>query len=331
MTLRKEVIPSGIRVVRRQTQAEGPRFHVGGFGESGGIERYSGGILGARVIAPAPSVGSGAGIGEGVSVVEIAPVVITSFKEPEKRISMQEEFLDLTALDTGRYKGLVIQDPTDRKNVKGFIYLAQAVTNELDPPTPRAIPRLAEAINHYTQINAQVEPRLPVDSRDLFKAPFVYISARRGFNLTEQEARNLGNYLRSGGFVFVDNATPQSEFGPVEASLRKMLRDALGKDARFRVISRDHPIYHSFFDFNDGPPPGSEVGGSGGSLTAPDLEGIFVEGRLVAVYANKGYGAIWENIFRNEPQLKMGVNFVVFALTQHGSIAQQQIEFYSQK
>ena len=32
-----------------------------------------------------------------------------------------------------------------------------------------------------------------------------------------------------------------------------------------------------------------------------------------------------------EPQLKMGLNLVVFALTQQGSIAQQQIDFYSQQ
>ena len=52
--------------------------------------------------------------------------------------------------------------------------------------------------------------------------------------------------------------------------------------------------------------------------------------RLVAVYADKGYGAFWQRESSNEPQLKMGINFVVFALTQKGSIAQQQIDFYSQ-
>ena len=132
------------------------------------------------------------------------------------------------------------------------------------------------------------------------------------------------------------------DFGPGEASLRKMLKQALGKRARFRNLSNEHPIYHSFFDF-DGPPPGEEVDVNYDpsanlyahnstlhyrSKPAHFLEGIFLGDRLVAVYSDKAYGKYWEREYENEPQLKMGVNMVVFALTQQGSIAQQHIDFY---
>lgn len=46
---------------------------------------------------------------------------------------MQEEFVDLDALDTGLTKGLVIQDPEDKQKVKGFVYLAQTEGQEFDP------------------------------------------------------------------------------------------------------------------------------------------------------------------------------------------------------
>ena len=59
------------------------------------------------------------------------------------------------------------------------------------------------------------------------------------------------------------------------------------------------------------------------------LEGITVEERLVAIYSDKGYANKWADTYNNEPQLKMGVNMVVFALTQEGSIAQQKMEFFS--
>ena len=280
------------------------------------------------------AIESGATVGGQAVVPEIAAFArLASTKEPEKRLSMQEEFLDLDALDTGKYKGLVIQDPTNKQDIQGFVYLALAVGEELDPPTPRAIPQLARAVNKYTMINAKVEDRLKLDSRDLFKAPFVYITANKAFNLTAQEVRNVREYLRMGGFVFAENGVPSLEYGPAEASLRKMFKDVLKKDARFIMLSYDHPIHHSFFDFNDGPPPGGEIlSATGGSkVPSPHLEGIFLEGRLVAVYSDKAYGAIWEREFSNEPQLKMGLNLVVFALTQQGSIAQQQIDFYSQK
>ena len=280
------------------------------------------------------AIESGTTVGGQAVVPEIAAFArLASTKEPEKRLSMQEEFLDLDALDTGKYKGLVIQDPTNKQDIQGFVYLALAVGEELDPPTPRAIPQLAKAVNRYTMINAKVDDRLPLDSRDLFKAPFVYITANKGFNLTEHEARNVAEYMRMGGFVFAENSVPHLEFGPAEASLRKMFKDVLGKNARFQMLSHDHPIHHSFFDFNDGPPPGGEIDGSrtGDGIPSPHLEGIFLGGRLVAVYSDKAYGDIWQREFENEPQLKMGLNLVVFALTQQGSIAQQQIDFYSQR
>ena len=280
------------------------------------------------------AIESGASVGGQAVVPEITAFArLASTKEPEKRLSMQEEFLDLEALDTGKYKGLVIQSPTNKQDIQGFVYLALAVGEELDPPTPRAIPQLARAVNKYTMINAKVEDRLPLDSRDLFKAPFVYITANKGFNLTAQEVRNVREYMRTGGFVFAENGVPSLEYGPAEASLRKMLKDVLGKDYRPQMLSYDHPIHHSFFDFDDGPPPGGEILGATGGTTipSPHLEGIFLEGRLVAVYSDKAYGMLWEREFQNEPQLRMGLNLVVFALTQQGSIAQQQIDFYSQQ
>ena len=59
------------------------------------------------------------------------------------------------------------------------------------------------------------------------------------------------------------------------------------------------------------------------------LEGIWIDNRLVAVYSDKGYAIKWAKMTDNEPQLKIGVNMVVFALTQTGGIAQQKMDFFS--
>ena len=288
--------------------------------------------------------GVGTGTEMGVAVVEpdIQPAALISTKEPEKRISMEEEFLDIGALNTGQYKGMVIQDPTDKTNVTGFIYLAVAWGNNLQPNAPRAIPNLTAAVNRYTRIEAQVQPHLFLDSRELMKMPFVFISSSEPFELTKKEAESLGQYMRSGGFVVADNGDPKTEYGPAEASLRKMFREALGTDARMVRLPDDHPIYHAFFDFDSGPPVGVEVNMPPGAWAVADLsdaaqtkmvpylEGIYLGDRLVAVYSDKGYSIKWAQEYENEPQLKMGVNLVVFALTQQGSIAQQQIDYYSQ-
>ena len=126
-----------------------------------------------------------------------------------------------------------------------------------------------------------------------------------------------------------------TEYTPAEASLREMLKASLGRDARFKVIPNDHPIYYSFYDFDDGPPPKRTqerlVHSRDFHPEVPFLEGIFLGERLVAIFTTKEYGRAWEKEFRNEPQLQMGVNLVVFALTQQGSIAQQQIDFYTEQ
>ncbi|MCE5251874.1 hypothetical protein LLG96_16830, partial [bacterium] len=59
------------------------------------------------------------------------------------------------------------------------------------------------------------------------------------------------------------------------------------------------------------------------------LEGVWLGERLVAIYSDKGYAIKWKDLSNNEPQLKMGVNMVVFALTQVGGISVQKMDFFS--
>ena len=122
------------------------------------------------------------------------------------------------------------------------------------------------------------------------------------------------------------------------------MRDALGADDKFLPIVNDHPLYHSFFDFSDGSPQGSDIGyielveefspasvnkSRKLSKSVHYLEGIWLDERLVAIYSDKGYVVNWTQMSNNDPQLKMGVNMVVFALIQEGSIAQQKMDFFS--
>ena len=276
--------------------------------------------------------------------IEVSAVKIKGTKEPEKRIAMREELIDLNALDTGKYKGLIIQDPTDKRKVKGFVYLGTAWAGDLEPTfdsAAKAMPNLVDALNEQTGISAQVDAHLFVDSQELFRTPFIYITADETFELTEREIANLGEYMRRGGFVFADNARPTAEYSQAEAALRKIFGDALGPDGQLQRIPNTHPIYHTFYDF-DGPPVGYELRVSGGRIdrgglsaeiaqTSYSLQGVFLDDRLVAIYSDKGYVHSWAENYGNEPQLRFGINVVIFALTQAGSIAQQQIDFFSER
>jgi hypothetical protein len=286
---------------------------------------------------------TGAGLKLDTGPIELSATRIAGTKEPEKRIAMREELIDLRALDTGKFKGLIIQDPSDRRNVRGFVYLGTAWATDLEPTfdsAAKAVPNLVRALNEQTGITAKVDAHLFVDSQALFRTPFVFLTAQEAFELTAREIENLGEYMRRGGFVFTDNANPTAEFSQAEAALRRIFGDALRGDGVLQIIPNDHPIYHTYYDF-DGPPVGSEleVESTGQqrdnesisiARQSYHLEGVFVDGRLVAIYSDKGYVHTWARNYGNEPQLRFGINAVIFALTQEGSIAQQQIDFYSE-
>jgi len=280
--------------------------------------------------------------GAGVIVPEGLSIGMVTTREPEKQISMKEEMISLDDLDTGQFKAMVIQDPNDKQSVKGFVYIATLWGAQLEPAYKRAVIHLSDAVNRYTNIRSKVDKHLFIDSRKLFDTPFVFLCVDSQFELTDIEARNFGEYLMKGGFAVLDNGRPQDEYGAGEASLRKMLRDCLGNKAKFLPIPNNHPVYHSFFDFEEGPPNGAEINFS--KVTVPGdinkrsttmpkqvlyLEGITAEDRLVAIYSDKGYGIKWAADSNNEPQLRIGVNMVVFALTQEGSIAQQKMDVFS--
>ena len=273
---------------------------------------------------------------------------VTTSKDPDKRIDMREQLLDLNFLDTGKYQAMVVQDPTNKQKIQGYFHIAQAYSARMvernvewnviggDSGTemlqnPHALQNLVDALNEYSNIQADFSARLPLSSRELLDTPWVFVPPM-GFTLTEGELENLGRYLTSGGFLLLDASG--SVGGDVDAFFRQMVKDALGKvgkDARFFRLPQDHPIYHSFFDFDR--PPGGGTGVSG--VRIDYLMGVEVDRRLAVVLSYQSLAYFWENVpFRNirkdytdnSRYLQFGINTIVFALTQQGSITNRVMQ-----
>jgi len=210
-----------------------------------------------------------------------ASIDISSDKEPEQKVDMSLEMLDIDALDTGKYHAMVIQDPRDKKKIKGYFHVsavyARSMKRELNflsgpagrsaiyTDGVRAIPNIVRAINKYTDIKADIGKVYTFDSKELFKTPWIYIACHTMFKLTESEANNLGKYLLSGGFLMADDDWAcKGRTGDI--ALRGMFKDALaavgyvyGRDWNFERLPNDHPLYHCYFDFDDGPPMGNDL------------------------------------------------------------------------
>lgn len=273
-------------------------------------------------------LGLALGLGLALSLGLGACTTLRSLGEPDPVVEAPAARAPIPSdFDTGQYGGVVLQDSSDKRKIQGFVYLSLAWGTRLRPAYPRAIAALAEALNNDTDIQAKVTEHTFLGSSELHRRPFVYISAAEAFDLTDEELESLGRYIRSGGFVVAENGRPDLSFGPAEASLKSMLTGALDGEGKLVKIRDSHPIYRSFFDLQ-GPPFGHAYrpGASADPQRAPrveSLEGIFLDGRLAVVYSDMGYGGFWEQPFENEPQLRMGVNLVVYALTQKGSIAKK--------
>jgi len=219
---------------------------------------------------------------------------------PQDKVSMDLDMMDVNALDTGEYHAMVVQDASDRRNIKGFFHMARAYPGHLfgkrkvgdDIRSARAVARLAEALNRFTRIKADLTGSFPVDSVELFKTPWIYVQARYPFELTASEERNLGRYLLSGGFLVADTVLNGPD-RPAEPSLMDLIKKPLdtqsfkhGRDWDFQVIPHSHAVYHCFFDFPNGPPPCGEfwyISGRYPGEIYKNLHGVFREGRLIAV------------------------------------------------
>ena len=235
-------------------------------------------------------------------------------------------------------KSLVIIDYQNKQNLRGNISMSMVWGEQFSPPEKylRGFIHLGDAISRWTKIEVQIEKHMMLSSPRLQDMPFVYITTDKAFELSKTERENVKEYLENGGFMVVENPTPRTETSPAEASLKQMVRDVLGSQAKFRPIPKDHPLYTIFWDFSDGPPNGAEIG-TFNSSSLPEgptrtlmpkqvlyLEGIWLKERLAVVYSNKGYIVRWTDMEDNIPQLKMGANLIVYALRQEGGLAIKQ-------
>ena len=331
----------------------------------------TGGIEPAEVIGgltrPRVEMGRSAGFAAEVLEPQAVARMIGGQKDAKDLVDMSLELLDEDALDTGRYQAMIIQDPKDKRNIRGFFHLAMVYIPSLAElnrmytlgnqfsPTPLALPALVNAMNKYTRIRTDTKGIYSIDSQEVLKVPWIMIIPTYNFKLADGEAANLGGYLMGGGFVYGDDGRHNVASVSFEA-LHEMYRDALAtqglRPGRGYIIDKippEHEIYHCYFDF-DVPPYGTDDHAErdtygrntqvlmGVPYAVQYILGVDVGQRLVGTINPKSYGWVWECAFVGDRRdsgakhvdyarsLQFGVNMVIFALTQEGSITNRVMD-----
>ena len=122
-----------------------------------------------------------------------------------------------------------------------------------------------------------------------------------GFAYLEQ----VGFDLESDGFTRDLNTFEIPDYRSLRDFLRRALRSQglfEGQDWSFEPLPMSHPLFHSYYDFDSIPTNfwdtihrHNQYGGMHFATEIPPyLEGVHLDGRLVAVYSQQNYRDFWD-------------------------------------
>jgi hypothetical protein len=202
--------------------------------------------------------------------------------------------------------------------VSDFVFAtAQYESGDWDS-APLLPANIVDTIARYTAIDvAPAGVIVPLSSPSLFRYPLVYLTGHLPVRFTTAERSTLRAYAERGGLLFVDDHNHDID-GTFHKTATEELRSVYGP---LREISNRHPLYRTFFTFQDGPPTTShELNGWGDNLVHKTLSGVERAGRLALIYSSKDYSSEWNyhpdnKRFFSVDNTKFAVNLVVYALT----------------
>ena len=403
--------PSPIRIVRRSVSA--PRPFARAVAQRS-MAPPAPQLLASREFAPqlsARPVDLARGIPGSGRIRSTAAEIAVQSKD---NLDLGLELLDVDAMDTGRYRAMVVVDPDERRNLQGYVHfsavgipsaMANATGYSRDAEVLewladrgfvsggdwrhsaniRALQGLATELESETNLKAVVDENLTLLSPEMQESPFILLTSMYEFEPAPEEVAALGNYLVSGGFAYVEHAGRDFQsFTTGEMrdlnSLRDLIRQALssqgyseGVDWSFEPLGKDHPLRHCYYDIDSLPVSFGEAvyidifggyekyqnqgaGYAAIERTVPVLEGVHIDGRLVAIYSQMTYRDFWYRRAEraltdapayflatpggsspsypgvpwhkptSDPAIRVGINVVVYALTQEGSLARKYIK-----
>ena len=175
---------------------------------------------------------------------------------------------------------------------------------------PTALPNLIAFTNQHSHTKISKNPAtVETENIDIFNYPIVFMTGHGNVYFSDEEAKNLKNYLISGGFLQISDNYGLDKF------IRKEMKKVFPA-LEFQEIPKNHPIYSQTFSFPNGLPKIHEHD----KKTAQGF-GLFYEGRLICFYDYESdLSDGWEDaVVHNDPQeirekaLKMGSNIIEYA------------------
>ncbi|MEL0642801.1 DUF4159 domain-containing protein [Olleya sp. Ti.3.14] len=175
---------------------------------------------------------------------------------------------------------------------------------------PTALPNLIKFCNANIDTKINIKPEtVEAGSSDVFRFPLLHMTGHGNVIFDDDEAENLRIYLKSGGFLHIDDNYGMQPY--VVAALKQIF-----PNQELEELPTTHPIFSSAFVFKDGLPKIHEHDGK-----RPQAFGLYHDTRLVVLFTfESDLGDGWEDQeVHNDPEdirlkaLKMGANIVKYA------------------
>jgi uncharacterized protein DUF4159 len=155
---------------------------------------------------------------------------------------------------------------------------------------------------------------VPLESEEIFKYPFGYISEPGQSYLTESEVKNFREFVDRGGFVMVDDFDNARQFAIMKENM-----DRVFPDRPIVHLKGDHNVLRTFYTIDalqiESP---YSVGAEAEFWGVSDEDGTL----QVIICFNNDVGDFWEYIdephYKLKPTaeaLRLGINFVLYAMT----------------
>ena len=182
-----------------------------------------------------------------------------------------------------------------------------------------------QGVRRLTRIHTKsVEQVVDIDSDDIYNWPWLYAVEVGYWQLNEDQAKRLRDYLDRGGFLMVDDFHGTYEWMVFEAGLRRVFPDREIVD-----LENDHPIFRALYNLGERfQVPGRQYLYSGSTYerdgVQPRWRAIHDDkGRVqVAICHNMDLGDAWE--WADYPAYperfaslayRIGITYIIYAMT----------------
>lgn len=186
---------------------------------------------------------------------------------------------------------------------------------------PKVAANVLNSVLEYTTIPVYPdEVVVTASSEELLAFPFLFMTGHKLVRFSSAERERLRVFVEHGGLLFSDDCNHDVN-GLYARSFEHEMKLTFPEGGGMPRLPRRHPVYRSFFSFEDGPPTTShELNGWGDEIVHDYLRAVEHRGRVGVLYSNKDYGCEWDydwrnKRFRRDDNTRFAVNIVVYSMT----------------